>query len=282
MARPLGRGLSAILEELGIEEGARHKNFSPENIELSKLFPNPHQPRRQFDPESLETLCSSIREKGLLQPILVRPKNESYEIIAGERRFRACERAGLETVSAIIIACSDEDALTLGLVENLQRENLNPLEEAESLQRLYQEFGKTQEQIARMISKSRAYVTNMMRLLTLPESVKESVRDGQLTVGHARALIKVEDAGSVVERIVKDKLNVRDVEEIVRNTKKNKLTPLLSSIEQDTSFIAQRLSEVLNLPVDIKLDRYGQGKVIIAFKSCDQLDVLIHHVTVPC
>jgi ParB family chromosome partitioning protein len=194
MSKTLGRGLSALF---GDDDNVPTKDFSRNlssfpilSLSLDHISPNAKQPRQVFQEESLKDLCESIKAQGVLQPVLVRQKGAGYELIAGERRWRASMLAGLETIPAHVMDCSDEEALTLGLIENLQREDLNPLEEAESLQVLMEKFGKTQEEIGQLISKSRFYVSNSLRLLSLPESAKQMMKEGKMHVSEWRHICK--------------------------------------------------------------------------------------------
>lgn len=212
--RGLGKGLGALIPQGTVFTGGR----TIVNIEISKVVPNPRQPRTTFTKESLKELADSIKEQGIIEPILARVRNERYELVTGERRWRAAKLAGLSVIPAIIKDFTDEQSLELSLIENLQRVDLNPMDEAEGYARLTSEFNLTQEEVAQKVGKDRSTVTNMLRLLTLPDKIKQSLRKGEITVGHARPLLTLEDPARQIEiwrQIVKNNLNVRDVEILV-------------------------------------------------------------------
>ena len=223
--RALGKGLGALIPQLEEDDLQNTQEISIEDIET-----NPYQPRRHFDPESLQELAASIKEHGVLQPLLVRKKDPGYQLIAGERRLRAAKQAGLSTVPVVVKALDDRTVMEIALVENLQREDLNPLEEAEAYQRLITEFNLTQEEVAKAVGKSRPAIANTLRLLNLPEPIQQLVANGQLTMGHARALLSLERPEEqlyISEKIVTEKLSVRETEEIVRLTR-------LSGVSRET------------------------------------------------
>lgn len=212
--RGLGKGLAALIPEVVEEPGE-----GVVEIEVSRIVPNRYQPRREFDEEKLEELAESIRSHGLVQPVVVRKVGEQFELVAGERRWRAAARAGLERIPAVVREMSDSELLEVALVENLQREDLNPIEEAEAYRRLMDEFGLSQEEVARRVGKSRSQVANTLRLLHLPESVREAVRRGELSRGHAKALLGVADEEVLVrlaQTVLARGLSVRETEELVR------------------------------------------------------------------
>lgn len=223
--RALGKGLGALIPQLEEDDLQNTQEISIEDIET-----NPYQPRRHFDPESLQELAASIKEHGVLQPLLVRKKDPGYQLIAGERRLRAAKQAGLSTVPVVVKALDDRMVMEIALVENLQREDLNPLEEAEAYQRLITEFNLTQEEVAKAVGKSRPAIANTLRLLNLPEPIQQLVANGQLTMGHARALLSLERPEEqlyISEKIITEKLSVRETEEIVRQTR-------LSGVSRET------------------------------------------------
>ncbi|HHT04869.1 MAG TPA: ParB/RepB/Spo0J family partition protein [Hydrogenispora sp.] len=223
--RALGKGLGALIPQLEEDDLQNTQEISIEDIET-----NPYQPRRHFDPESLQELAASIKEHGVLQPLLVRKKDPGYQLIAGERRLRAAKQAGLSTVPVVVKALDDRTVMEIALVENLQREDLNPLEEAEAYQRLITEFNLTQEEVAKAVGKSRPAIANTLRLLNLPEPIQQLVANGQLTMGHARALLSLERPEEqlyISEKIITEKLSVRETEEIVRQTR-------LSGVSRET------------------------------------------------
>ena len=212
--RGLGKGLGALLPQINEEVEGK-----PQEIDINMILSNPYQPRKEFPPEKLEELKNSIMEHGILQPLLVRAQGNRYELIAGERRLRAAKLAGLSTVPVIIKELSNQEMMEVALIENLQREDLNPIEAAEAYQRLTEEFKLTQEEIAKRVGKSRSAITNFVRLLNLPEAVKDFVKQGKLSMGHARAILAIADAGrqiEISELVIKKGLSVRQVEELVK------------------------------------------------------------------
>jgi ParB family chromosome partitioning protein len=250
-------------------------------MDINKIVPGTMQPRKTFDPEKLEALAASIVQKGILQPILVRPHGENtYEIIAGERRWRAAQLAGLATVPVHIVDYDDREALEIGLIENLQRDDLNAVEEAESLQRLIRDYDRTQEEVASVIGKSRSYVTNIMRLLSLPTTVQEMIRHGEISQGHARSLINAGNPTKLAQHIMENDLSVRDAEDFIKTTRKRsrkERQPMLreaSDIESDIKALEGRLKTIFGLPVKIGIRKYG-GDVKVEFKSFQELDDLI-------
>lgn len=224
--KSLGRGLGALLgdADFNIDEALNDTSTQPaqtpdDRVDVNLLFPSPFQPRKDFDEEALNALVESVKEKGVLQPLLVRKKNGRFEIIAGERRWRASKLAGLQTVPIIVKDMDDKEVLEVALVENLLRENLSAIEEAEGFQRLIDEFSHTQEALAQIVGKSRSHVANTLRLLNLPDPVKDLVREGTLSAGHARALVGLDNAETLAKQIVAKDLNVRQVEELVAKQK---------------------------------------------------------------
>ncbi len=246
------------------------------------LRPNARNPRRMFTNAELDELTTSLRERGIIQPIVARPVRgvpDAYEIIAGERRWRAAQRAGLHEVPVVIVEASDEEALQLAIVENVQRADLNPLEEAEGYRALIRDFAHSQDDVAKIVGKSRSHVANALRLQTLPDGVKEHIRSGRLSAGHARALVGHHDAERLAEEIVTRGLNVRQVEEIVRaiasGAGKSPAKAPKSSAHKgaDTLAMEKRLSDALGLVVSI--DHRGEsGVVSIRYRNLDQLDDL--------
>ncbi|MDI6730995.1 MAG: ParB/RepB/Spo0J family partition protein [Candidatus Margulisbacteria bacterium] len=213
--RGLGKGLGALIPQGSVFTGGR----TIVNIEITKIVPNPRQPRSEFQKDALEDLANSIKEQGVIEPILTRLRGGKYEIVAGERRFRAAKLAGLTSLPSIVKEFSDEQSLELALIENLQREDLNPMDEAEGYAQLIKEFSLTQEEAAKKVGKGRTVVANMLRILSLPEKIKHSLRKGEITVGHSRALLAIEGAEKQIEvwkQIIQHNLNVRDVEVLVR------------------------------------------------------------------
>lgn len=278
----LGRGLSALLGSDAGDYAALDKVRAAKDVPIELLRPNRYQPRHHFDAEALDELVESIREKGILQPILVRrlaDGPDQYEIIAGERRWRAAQRAKLHKVPVVIKDMTDGEALEVALIENVQRADLTPLEEARGYERLMQEFNHTQEQLGQIVGKSRSHVANMLRLLTLPKDVQDMLGDGRLTMGHARALITAEDPSALARKIVQDNLNVRDAETLARRTKPR--APQTKSAagsggfrpkDADALALEEDLSNSLGLKVQVNDRGDGSGEVKILYGTLEQLD----------
>jgi ParB family chromosome partitioning protein len=274
--RGLGRGLSALLgegEEAPLGEASRLRN-----IPIAFLKPNRFQPRRVFDPEDLKGLADSIREKGVLQPIVVRPGTgpESFEIVAGERRWRAAQLAKLHEVPVIVRTLSDAQSLELAIIENVQRADLNPIEEGAAYQDLIDRFHYTQEQVAEVIGKSRSHVANTIRLLKLPESVRELISSGKITAGHARALLGTPNPEALARDIVARELNVREVERKTRAPKGKALKPARK--DADTKALELSLSNSLGMTVRIEHKNGKGGTIEIAYKTLEQLDEIIRRL----
>ncbi len=275
--RGLGRGLEALIPT-GLEEGVATSE-TVTNLPIHSIHPNPFQPRQQFRDEELQALADSIKMHGLLQPVLVRPKEDGYELVAGERRWRAAQLAGLTEIPAIVRPCSDDELLALALIENLQREDLNPLEEAQAYKTLMERFGLTQETIAERVGKSRAAVANTLRLLSLPEPIKQALRDGTITEGHARALLGASDEGVMMEafqQVLKHNLSVRQTEILVqRLTKKQRRRE--RTIDPHLLALQQILEERLQMPVRLRRGRKG-GVLELRFFSDEELEGLIRRL----
>lgn len=275
--RGLGRGLEALIPT-GFEEIAT-TNEAVTNLPIHSIHPNPFQPRQQFRDEELQALADSIKMHGLLQPVLVRPKDEGYELVAGERRWRAAQLAGLTEIPAIVRHCSDDELLALALIENLQREDLNPLEEAQAYKTLMERFGLTQEVIAERVGRSRAAVANTLRLLNLPEPIKQALRDGTITEGHARALLGAGDEGVMMEafhQVLKFGLSVRQTEMLIqRLTKKRKRRE--RTLDPHLLALQQILEERLQMPVRLKRGRKG-GVLELRFFSDEELEGLVRRL----
>lgn len=285
----LGRGLSALLgddeapvvqESTAVEPSNRPTKMVP----IEFITANPKQPRKRFDDAAIDGLVESVKEKGILQPILVRPhptEANHFEIVAGERRWRAAQRAKLHEVPVLVRDLSDRDTLEIALVENIHREDLTPLEEAEGYQRLIDEFSHTQEALANAVGKSRSHIANMLRLLALPEEVKSMVDDGLLTAGHARALLGVPNAEDLAHIVVKKELSVRQTEKLAQNAKHgtvdatvDKIAKAVDRRDADTIALERSLSDNLGLKVELK-GAGESGSVTIHYKSLDQLDGLL-------
>ena len=298
-SRGLGKGLDALIPNVINEKSNDNKNENTKYkstdstlkeaeegqvkiVNITKIEPNREQPRRNFDEEALEELAESIRQFGLLQPILVHDKKTYYEFVAGERRWRAAKKAGLKEIPVIIKELTEQEIVEISLIENIQRENLNPIEEAQAYKRLLTEFNLKQEEVAERVSKSRTAVTNSMRLLKLSDSVQQMVIDNMITTGHARALITIEDPEQqyeVAKRIFDEKLNVRDVEKLVKNlnkpVKEKKAVTADKSLEAVYQNIEENLKQKLSTKVNITPKGNGAGKIEIEFYSHDDLEKIM-------
>ena len=272
----LGRGLAALIGDMAIVEGARvTESGGVKKLPVEFLIANRANPRRTFDPEQLEELTNSIREKGVMQPLLVRPSEDPniFEIIAGERRWRASQLAGLHEVPVIVREVDDKEALELAIIENVQRADLNPLEEAMGYGQLIEQFDYTQQDLAQVIGKSRSHVANTLRLLRLPEDVRAMVSSGTLTAGHARTLITAEDPAALARRIVSGGLSVREAEALSqqREVSGKKSAGAPAERDPDTVALERRLSDALGLSVSLAHGERG-GKLEIRYKTLEQLD----------
>jgi len=267
----LGRGLNALIP-------AEKEGYSYTLVNVGEIKPNAFQPRRDFDEQAIEELAKSIQENGILQPLIVRKTEGHYEIIAGERRWRAAQRAGLTKVPAIIKDVSDREALELALVENLQREDLNPIEEATAYEQLIEDFGLTHEEISKRIGKERSTITNQLRLLKLPDEIKQALIAGEITAGHARAILGIQSgakAKEILEAIKKDRLSVRKTEKLVQkiSTHKEK-TVRFDNSDFYINYITDELKKALGTQVKI-IDKEGKGKIEIEYYSKIELERLI-------
>ena len=264
----LGRGLSSLIGE------GRASSSTKANI--SDLIRNKYQPRKKFDEINLNELTESIKSRGIIQPIIVRNTNgdNKYEIIAGERRWLAAQKAGLHEVPIVVIEADDKKALEFGIVENVQRHDLNAIEEADGYKRLIDEFSYDQEQVAKFIGKSRSHITNSLRLLTLPSDVIKLIETQKLTAGHAKILVGLENASFVATKIIEKKLSVRQAENFVQLFKKKKNK---SKITKDTNIIALELSisNKIGLNVDIQNNKRNKGKISFEYKDLDQLNKIV-------
>ncbi|CAA7621987.1 ParB/RepB/Spo0J family partition protein [Magnetospirillum sp. UT-4] len=291
--RNLGRGLSALLGDSGVAAAAvvmdtesRAAAAGPKpaglrTLPIGQLKPGKFQPRRQFSEEAIADLAESVRTKGVLQPILVRPHDGGYEIIAGERRWRAAQRAQLHEVPVIVRELTDKEALEVALVENLQRQDLTALEEAEGYRRLVEEFSHTQEELARAVGKSRSHVANMMRLLALPDPVKGMLDQGTLSAGHARALLTAADPVGLARQVAEKQLNVRQTEKLAAAGGKPKAggrPAKAAARDADTAQLERDMAEMLGLKVDIRPQGRG-GELVLHYSSLEQLDDLLSRLT---
>ena len=266
----LGRGLSSLIGETKVEP---KKN----QLSVSDLVPNKYQPRKIFDEGNLNDLTNSIKERGVIQPIIVRVSNQNkskFEIIAGERRWLAAQRAGLHNVPVVVTEADDLKSLEFSIVENVQRHDLNPLEEAQGYKRLIDEFSYDQEKVSKFIGKSRSHITNSLRLLTLPDDVIRLIETQKLTAGHAKVLVGLENASFVASKIIDKKLSVRQSEAFVRIFKNKKQK---TSISKDSNIIALELSisNKIGLNVDIQNNKRNKGKISFEYKDLDQLNKII-------
>ncbi|MFN7324660.1 MAG: ParB/RepB/Spo0J family partition protein [Sphingomonadales bacterium] len=297
----LGRGLDALLGEVSLDRTAdrvagggsteRPVGTPPTNTEgvstiaIADIHPNPAQPRRHFSEESLQELAASLKRHGLIQPILVRPHGAGYQIVAGERRWRAAQRAQLHNVKAIVRELSDEETLEIALIENIQRQDLNPIEEAEAYRKLCQDFGHSQSELAAIVEKSRSHVANMMRLLDLPVLVRELVVEGKISMGHARALLGSDDSARLAAIVLKQGLSVRQTEALVRKSRVEEGKVAKPRIDAgggdaDIRAVEQHLGDLLGLKVRIVHDGSGgAGAVTFEYRSLDQLDMLCQRLT---
>src|SRR5579862_5396292 len=279
----LGRGLAALIGDVGTESSAERPR-GQRRAATSSLRPNARNPRRNFSEAELDELTASLRERGMIQPIVARPVRgapDAFEIIAGERRWRAAQRAGLHEVPVVIIEATDEESLQLAIIENVQRADLNPLEEAEGYRALIRDFSHSQDDVARMVGKSRSHVANTLRLQTLPDRVKEHIQSGRLSAGHARALVGHHDAERLAEEIVARGFNVRQVEKIIRRegSKIGKAAARRGITKNaDTAALEKQLSDALGLVVDIDHRGAHGGSVRIRYRSLDQLDDLVRRL----
>ena len=274
----LGRGLAALIGDMATMEGARLTDSSNgiKRLPVEFIIANRQNPRRDFDPDQLEELTSSIREKGVMQPLLVRPSGGDpniFEIIAGERRWRAAQKAGLHDVPVIVREVDDKEALELAIIENVQRADLNPLEEAQGYGQLMEQFDYTQQDLAQVIGKSRSHVANTLRLLRLPQDVRDMLSRGELTAGHARTLITADDPAALARRIVGSGLSVREAEAMSQRggAPRKRSTGAQAEKDADTAALERRLSDALGLAVSVDHRDEG-GRLEIRYKTLEQLD----------
>ncbi len=282
----LGRNLSSMLSQSTLRHAveptaleAGHGGAGLRTLPVDRIKAGPFQPRSVFEPDRMSELADSIREQGVIQPIMVRPLGNDYEIIAGERRWRAAQQAGLDEIPVIIRNVADEVAVALALVENIQREDLNPLEEAAALKRLVDDFQLTHEEAARAVGRSRAMVSNLMRLLGLPSEVRKMIDSRQIGMGHARALLSLSQAQQIQagRDIVKRELSVRQTEALVRKIL-NPPEPVSRQVDPDILHLQDELAETLCAKVRIQHGKKGKGKLVIAYNSSDELEGIIGHL----
>ncbi|HFD16512.1 MAG TPA: ParB/RepB/Spo0J family partition protein [Rhodospirillales bacterium] len=274
--RGLGRGLSALLGEDGLLGAGSGSEEGVRLLPIESLEPSPLQPRRQFGEEELAQLADSLRRHGVLQPLLVRPSRGAgggFEIVAGERRWRAAQKAGIFELPVVVRELEDREVVQLALVENLQREDLDPLEEAEAYRRLIEEFGHTQEEVAQAVGRSRSHVANTLRLLTLPAVIRGMLRAGRITAGHARALLAASDPAALAEMVVARGLNVRRTEELARAERERSARRRRSPPDPDVEAAAESFRRLLGLEVTIRPQGRG-GRLIIRYSDPEQLENL--------
>jgi len=248
------------------------------NLKIDDIISNPYQPRKTFDDEQLNDLTNSIKERGIIQPIVVRPsksQDEKFEIIAGERRWLAAKRANLDSVPVVILNVDDEKSLEFAIVENVQRQDLNPIEEAKGYQKLIDEFNYNQEKLSKFIGKSRSYIANSLRLLSLSPDVIDHMEKGNLTAGHGRALIGVPNSGIIAKKIIKNKLSVRQVENLVKVFKNKNIVKLIKSKDSNIIELQKSLENKIGLSVIIQNKKNNSGKITFEYKNLDQLDKII-------
>jgi ParB family transcriptional regulator, chromosome partitioning protein len=270
----LGRGLAALIGDDTTEDAVVQDIRTLRHMPIELLHASPNNPRKYFGDEDLEELARSIRDKGLLQPIVVRPRDDGdYEIVAGERRWRASQRAGIHEVPVLIRELGDGEALEIALIENIQRADLNPLEEARAYGMLLDQFNYTQQQLADSVGKSRSHIANTLRLLNLPESVRRQIETGQLTAGHARTLVATDSPAELADQIIKLGLSVREAENLARDaTSRPTAKKPRPEKDPDTKALERSISEATGLKVDISHGGNSGGSVTISYKSLEQLE----------
>ena len=271
LKKGLGRGLSSLIGD----SGSKSKQS---NLKIDDIISNPFQPRKIFDEEKLNDLTNSIKERGIIQPIVVRPsksQDEKFEIIAGERRWSAAKKANLDSVPVVILNVDDEKSLEFAIVENVQRQDLNPIEEAKGYQKLIDEFNYNQEKLSKFIGKSRSYIANSLRLLSLSSDVVDHMEKGNLTAGHARALIGVPNSGIIAKKIIKNQLSVRQVENLVKVFKNKNIVKLIKSKDSNIIELQKSLENKIGLSVIIQNKKNNSGKITFEYKDLDQLDKII-------
>jgi len=287
----LGRGLDALFADVPvtpaeIKEKEEKKETEPaaaaedrvNYIKIHEIMPNTNQPRKSFDEDKIAELADSIREHGIIQPIVVRKKKKGYEIVAGERRWRAAKKAGLTEVPCLLKELTDEQNMLIAIIENMQREDLNPVEEAEGLHHMVEHFGLTQEQVSKSVGKSRPYITNALRLLKLPEYIREKLAEGVISAGHGRTLITIEDEDlrrQLFDKIVAEGLSVRETEKLVAELGKPvKKKTVKKAKNPDTAYVEEELKAILGTKVNI-IEKGRKGKIEIECYSRDELNRLI-------
>lgn len=283
--RGLGRGLSALMADMSVETPQAEPQQSRDRqlIPIEQITANPNQPRRSFDPDALNELAASLRARGVLQPLIVRPHPDGqdlYQIVAGERRWRAAQMAQLHELPVIIRNFSDTEMLEVAIIENIQRADLNAIEEAASFRQLMDRFGHTQERLAEALNKSRSHIANLLRLLNLPETVQDLVKDGKISAGHARALVTSSNPAELARKVVEKGLSVRETEDMVRKLQPerpgqtDRSNARRQQKDSDTVALESDLSAHLRMPVQIRHAGHDGGQVVITYRDLDQLDQL--------
>lgn len=277
----LGKGLESLLmsTDVSVDDNMDDEKIDGlSRININDIKPNENQPRKTFDPEKIEDLANSIKEHGVIQPLVVRKVENGYEIVAGERRWRAAREAGLTEVPCVVRELTDEQNMLFAIIENMQREDLNPIEEAEGLQRMITNFGMTQSEISKSVGKSRPYITNSLRLLKLPEEIKDMMVDGSLTTGHGRALITIEDEEKAVEiakKVVKDGLSVRNIEELANEKKKKRGKPAKRAPKSpDVLLVERELKGIFGTKVNLNTAG-NKGVIEIEYYSKEEANRII-------
>jgi ParB family transcriptional regulator, chromosome partitioning protein len=284
----LGRGLSALLGEAPARSpdpagDSASTGSSVRTLPVSSLAPHPGQPRRHFDEAALDELAQSIAQRGIIQPIVVRPHGRDYQIVAGERRWRAAQRARLHEVPVIVRDLTDAETLEIALVENIQRQDLNAIEEADTYSKLIEEFGHTQEALGKLVGKSRSHVANLLRLLDLPVGVQQKVIEGALSMGHARAIINAPDPDGLAEQVVGKGLSVRETEKLARGPQRQRAEPSAAagptpSHDADIAALERQLGDVLGLHIRIAHGEQG-GTLTVGYSTLDQLDMVCQRLS---
>jgi len=282
-AKGLGKGLSALLGEAPTSAPPAEalSRGGPREIEIGRIRPNPHQPRTHFDETAIDELADSIAERGVLQPILLRASGDGFEIVAGERRWRAAQRAGLHAIPAIVREIDDSATAELALIENIQREDLNAVEEAEGYRQLVNRYGHTQEAVAKIVHKSRSHVANLLRLLDLPEFVRQSLMRGDINMGHARAIAAAPDPEALTREVVAKGLSVRQAEARARRAKRGPSELVLDksrAVDPDLAALERQLGDMLGVRVQVAHKGQG-GQVSLHYSSLDQLDMICQRLT---
>jgi ParB family chromosome partitioning protein len=281
--RGLGRGLGSLIGDVNslTQPTREEREHALQELPLERIERGRYQPRVHFDQAALEELSESIKAQGVVQPVVVRPVGSSYELMAGERRWRAAQMAGLQTIPAVVRDLDDQAAAAIGLIENIQRQDLNPLEEARALERLIEEFGLTHQEVAEAVGRSRVGVSNLLRLLELNADVKQMVEEGRLEMGHARALLGVRGGqqSALAQRVARQGLSVRETEALVRAANEPKVPKAVpAELDPDIRRLQEDLSERLGAVIKIQHGKDGKGRLVIHYNTTDELDGILAHI----